>query len=62
MLGPQEPVINRISNMYLQRIILKMEKQSSPQQMKHLMMDTINRLIGSNRYKGVVVQIDVDPY
>lgn len=62
VLGPQEPVINRISNMYLQRIILKMEKQSSPQQMKHLMMDTINRLIGSNRYKGVVVQIDVDPY
>lgn len=62
VLGPQEPVVKRISNMYLQRIILKMERQSSPQQMKSLMMETVNKLIGGGLYKGVVIQIDVDPY
>lgn len=62
VLGPQEPPVNRIANMYLQRIILKIEKQSSPQQMKRLMMETVNRLIGSGNHKGVVIQIDVDPY
>jgi primosomal protein N' (replication factor Y) len=62
VLGPQEPVVKRISNMYLQRIILKMERQSSPQQMKSLMMETVNKLIGGGLYKGVVIQIAVDPY
>lgn len=61
VLGPQPPEVSKIANMYLQRIILKIEKQSSPQQMKRIMMETVNRLIGGGSYKGVVVQIDVDP-
>ncbi len=62
VLGPQEPDINRIATYYLQRIIIKIDKQSSPAKVKQIMTDTINTLLSQEQYKGVLWNVDVDPY
>ena len=59
--GPQEPPINRIATYYLQRIILKLDKRISPQAAKKIILDCESNVVGDMGFKGVVVQIDVDP-
>ena len=62
VLGPQEPEINRIATYYLQRIIIKIDKQSSPSKVKQIMTNTINTLLSQEQYKSVLWNVDVDPY
>lgn len=62
VLGPQEPEINRIATYYLQRIIIKIDKQSSPSKVKQIMTDCVNQLLSQEQYKSVVWNVDVDPY
>lgn len=62
ILGPQAPTISRMQNMFLQRIILKMEKTANPAKMKQALMDRINIVLGDYALKGTSVVVDVDPY
>ncbi|MDO4461729.1 MAG: primosomal protein N' [Bacteroidia bacterium] len=62
ILGPQPPTIARMQNLYLQRIILKMEKTANPAKVKELLMDKINQILGDHSFKGTSVVVDVDPY
>lgn len=62
VLGPQEPEINRIATYFLQRIIIKVDKQSSPSKVKYIMMQCMNELIAQQQYRSVLFQVDVDPY
>lgn len=62
ILGPQSPTIARMQNMYLQRIILKMEKSANPAKVKQALMDRINITLGDQSFKGTSVVVDVDPY
>lgn len=60
--GPMAPVVARVSNLYMQEIILKIPRTASPTQVKTLMMNDVNALIAEARFRSVVVRIDVDPY
>ncbi len=60
--GPQEPVVGRIATLYLQRLVLRIEKKYSPQSVKKTMMERVNAIVGDARFKSVAVHIDVDPY
>ncbi len=62
VLGPQEPEVSRIATYYLQRIIIKIDKQSSPSKVKAIMTDCMNHLLSQEQYKSVVWNVDVDPY
>lgn len=62
VLGPQEPPINRIATLFLQRITLKVERNSNPSQVKALMMTAVNQILAEDQFKRLVIQIDVDPY
>lgn len=61
VLGPQEPAVNRIATFYLQKILIKVEKQASPSHVKKLLIDTINGLLADPNNKGLLYTIDVDP-
>lgn len=61
VLGPQAPVINRIQNQYIKRILIKVEKKSSPVKVKQLIQEAIISLQAQNIYRSVTFQIDVDP-
>ncbi|MCQ2202864.1 MAG: primosomal protein N' [Bacteroidales bacterium] len=62
VLGPQEPEISRIATYYLERIIVKIDKGSSPAKVKAIMTDCMNRILSQDQYKGVLWNVDVDPY
>lgn len=61
VLGPQAPVINRIQNQYIKKILIKVEKKASPVKVKQLLQEAIFSLQAKQTYRYVTFQIDVDP-
>ncbi|PZX11815.1 replication restart DNA helicase PriA [Breznakibacter xylanolyticus] len=61
VLGPQDPVIARIQNLYIRQIVLKIEKKASPARAKQLIQQAIHALVAQPEYRSLIVQIDVDP-
>ena len=63
VLGPQEPIISKLRNLYLMELYVKMEKDiSSINRVKALVAQEITQLTGSHNYRSVQVVPDVDPY
>ena len=61
VLGPQAPVINRIQNLFIKKILIKLEKKASPNKVKDLMRESIFSLQAQQEFRYVTFQIDVDP-
>ncbi|MCB8994019.1 MAG: primosomal protein N' [Bacteroidales bacterium] len=62
VLGPQAPLVGRISSYYVLQIILKVEKKSSFERARKLLADIIREASGADIMSGVKIQPDVDPY
>ncbi len=60
--GPIQPVVARVSNLFMQEITIKMPRSAPPQQVKAIMMNDVNTLLAESRFKSMVVRIDVDTY
>lgn len=61
LLGPERPLINRIMNMYLENIIIKIEKTDKFNEYKTFIAQTIDEFRAFSDYKNVRVVVDVDP-
>ncbi|MDR2293045.1 MAG: primosomal protein N' [Prevotellaceae bacterium] len=59
--GPEFPAINKIRNEFISNILLKMQKTNSLMQIKKLLQQCILHLQTEQKFKQVVIQIDVDP-
>lgn len=62
ILGPEQPLVSRVRNYYLKQIIIKSDKNTAIQKVKTLLKETILSVNTDSNFKGVIVQIDVDPY
>jgi primosomal protein N' (replication factor Y) len=62
VLGPEQPMVSRIRNYYIKQIIIKAEKSAAIQKVKAVLKQTITDFNSEKEYRGVIVQIDVDPY
>ena len=62
VLGPEQPLVSRVRNYYLKQIIIKCDKDTAVQKVKALIKETIQTINTDKTFKGVIVQIDVDPY
>jgi primosomal protein N' (replication factor Y) len=62
VLGPEQPLVSRIRNYYIRQIIIKSDKTTAIQKVKAILKQTINDFNTENTFKGVIIQIDVDPY
>jgi primosomal protein N' (replication factor Y) len=63
VLGPQEPVISKIRNMYLMEVYIKLEKgRTLIEHVKHHLWKEINDLNTTNEFRSVRIIPDVDPY
>jgi primosomal protein N' (replication factor Y) len=62
VLGPEQPLVSRIRNYYIKQVIIKADKQTSIQKIKSLLKDTITNFNAQKAFKGVLIQVDVDPY
>lgn len=62
VLGPQQPLVGRISNFYLLNILLKIEKKASFTRARNIVWEIIDAMAYRDSMKGVRVLADVDPY
>lgn len=62
VLGPEQPLVSRVRNYYLMQIIVKTEKAIPIQKVKTLLKETMQSVQLEPAFKGVIIQIDVDPY
>lgn len=61
LLGPEFPLVSKIRNLYYKRLIIKTEKNESPQKLRQFIQEQITDLYAENKaFKGRVI-IDVDP-
>lgn len=61
ILGPQAPPINRIQNLFLNKLLIKIEKDASVKRVKNIIAHAINWVKTDAELKYVIFQIDVDP-
>jgi primosomal protein N' (replication factor Y) len=61
VMGPEYPVISRIRNHYLKRILLKIEKEKSIVEVKEFVIKCIEETKMHDDYKSLIISVDVDP-
>jgi primosomal protein N' (replication factor Y) len=62
LVGPAAPVVNRVRNMYLMEILIKLSKDAVQiQAQKKVIVNYVNLLKADKRFRSVVVVSDVDP-
>ena len=62
VVGPEEPGIARVNDLYQRHILLKVERSVDTGKFKEAMLEDIAALRQVARYKPVRVIIDIDPY
>ena len=63
LIGPAAPIVNRVRNMYLMEILIKLPKDAAQLQIqKKVISNYIDLLKAEKRFRSVVVIADVDPY
>jgi primosomal protein N' (replication factor Y) len=61
LMGPAEPVVNRIRNLYLTELLLKLPKDRKLiDYSKHLILQQAAILQNDKKFRSVVLQVDVD--
>jgi primosomal protein N' (replication factor Y) len=61
VLGPQAPPINRIQNLFLNKLLVKIEKNASIKKVKSIITQGVDWVKTDAELKGAIFQIDVDP-
>ena len=63
VLGPSVPAVSMVRNYYIRQVLLKMPPDSkSIYHSKQQLINLVERFKQSADYKGMIVQVDVDPY
>lgn len=62
VLGPEEPVINRIKNEYLRNILIKIPAEKSVKLVKNIILKTKNSFENISQFKSVKIIVNVDFY
>lgn len=61
VLGPIDPPVSRIQNLYIKQIILKIENEASPSKAKEILQHICNQILADSKFKSVRIGLDVDP-
>lgn len=61
ILGPEYPLVSRIKNLYIKRILVKLERDEHLLNNKKEILEMIHEFNRSSRYRNIRVVIDVDP-
>ncbi|KQR71288.1 primosomal protein N' [Pedobacter sp. Leaf176] len=62
VLGPEQPLVGRVRNLYIKQIIIKADKHTAINKVKHVLRETLTEFNAMKDFKSVLIQIDVDPY
>jgi primosomal protein N' (replication factor Y) len=61
ILGPEYPLIAKIKNLYIKRILIKLEKDENLLKHKNMILELLDTFRGLPLYKSIRIQLDVDP-
>jgi primosomal protein N' (replication factor Y) len=61
ILGPQPPPVSRIQNLFINKLMIKIEKELSVKKVKEVLAYCIDAVKRTEDLKYVIFQIDVDP-
>jgi primosomal protein N' (replication factor Y) len=61
LLGPVDPPIGRIQNLFIKQLILKIENEASPVKAKEILSNVSDSILQESRFKSVRISLDVDP-
>ena len=61
VVGPHQPLIGRIKNLWLKRILIKVEKEVSTSQVKAIFRQQISEFYKSQANHSTAIVVDVDP-
>jgi primosomal protein N' (replication factor Y) (superfamily II helicase) len=62
VLGPEFPIVSKIKNLYYKRLLIKLNRNDSPQKVRQCINEQVVNLYFENKsFKGRVI-IDVDPF
>lgn len=59
--GPEEPAVSRIQNMYIRKIMLKVEPQASVTRVKEILRQLYISMKQTSTMQGTIIHYDVDP-
>ena len=60
VLGPEKPLVERIRNMYIFEVLLKLERNLNLKMVKDLVTEQVETLHSMKDFKGTVLVVDVD--
>ena len=61
VLGPNEPSVSRVQNLYIRHILLKIENEASAQRAKDILRQITDQVQADPKFKSLWVNLDVDP-
>jgi primosomal protein N' (replication factor Y) (superfamily II helicase) len=61
LLGPDQPPVSRINNLYLQHLILKVETEASVSKVKEILFNAQDLFKLQPDFKSVLISFDIDP-
>jgi primosomal protein N' (replication factor Y) len=61
ILGPIDPVVSRIQNLFIKQILLKIENEASPAKAKEILQNINEQILADSRFKSLRIGLDVDP-
>lgn len=61
LMGPEYPLISRVRNNYVKRIILKIDKDKSVARVKDEVRKCLGELRRMDAFKSIAIRVDVDP-
>ncbi len=61
VLGPEFPLVSRVKNKYIKHVLLKIERDASSANAKDIILKLISSLKSQKEFKGIRIQLDVDP-
>lgn len=61
VLGPNVPSVSRIQNMFIKHLLLKFEVEVAPERAKELLQQISNQVLAQPNFKGLWINLDVDP-
>lgn len=59
--GPEEPSVSRVQQLYIRKIMLKIETGASMKKVKELLLSAQDSMASLSQFKGTIVHYDVDP-
>ena len=61
ILGPDLPPVARVKEMYIRKMVLKIENNLSQYKVNETLLDIQQAFTQNNRYRSIVMFYDVDP-